>query len=116
PNRARFRKIIGVVDTRLPADMERFGDDSNPALVADAEAYRVYQVRWPVLDGVFGEGLLLEPGTSPTAYVVALGDADQTPEQIAGLASGIPAELQFARPTAENGSEVVIPTPLVRPA
>src|SRR5271166_6595273 len=48
-NRERFRKIIGVVDGRLPARMERFAVDNDPALVAENERYRVYQVRWPVL-------------------------------------------------------------------
>ena len=38
PNRQRFKKIIGVVDSRLPARMERFGDDENPALVAEKTA------------------------------------------------------------------------------
>src|SRR5881396_2225017 len=37
------------------------------------------------------------------AHVVALPDADQTPEQIAGFASGVAAENQFARRLAENG-------------
>ena len=60
-NRESFRRIIGVVDPRLPATMERFGDDDAPALVAEDDAFRVYQVRWPVLEGVHGEGLLLEP-------------------------------------------------------
>ena len=31
PNRESFRRIIGVVDPRLPAAMERFGDDDRPA-------------------------------------------------------------------------------------
>ena len=35
PNRESFRKIIGVVDPRVPVKMERFGDDDNPALVAE---------------------------------------------------------------------------------
>src|SRR3954469_9566781 len=60
-NRESFRKILGVVDPRLPAAMERFGDDDRPSLVAEDDAFRAYQVRWPVLEGVLGEGLLLEP-------------------------------------------------------
>src|SRR5262249_34656585 len=60
-NRARFQTTIGAVDPRLPARMERFGDDANPALVAETSGYRVYQVRWPVLDGLFGSGLLVQP-------------------------------------------------------
>lgn len=109
PNRSRFLKQIGAVDTRPPVTMERFGDDDNPALVAETDAYSVHQVRWPALDGVAGEGLLLEPKNSPAGHVLALPDADQTPEQIAGLASGIAAESQYARWLAENGFEVLIP-------
>jgi len=114
-NRARFRTIIGAVDARLPAAMERFGDEAHPALVAETGSYRVFQVRWPVLKNVYdlpvvcGEGLLLEPKSTPLACVVALPDADQAPEQLVGLAEGIPAESQFARRLAENGFEVVVP-------
>ncbi len=109
PNRERFKKIIGVVDSRAPVVMERCGDEDNPALVAETGTYRVYQARWPVLEGVSGEGLLLEPKRAPLGYVVTLPDADQTPEQIAGLAAGIGGEDQFARRLAENGFEVVVP-------
>src|SRR5262249_47181405 len=109
PNRERFSKIIGVADSRIPVTVERFGDDENPALVAEADSYRIFQVRWPVLDNVSGEGLLLEPKSAPVGYVVALPDADQTPEQAIGLSPGIAAENQLARRLAENGFEVVIP-------
>ncbi len=116
PNRQRFMTSIGVVDARLPVAIERFGDDDNPALVAEAGAYRVYQVRWPVLEGVSGEGLLLQPKKPPLAYVVALPDADQTPEQIAGLATGVAPEKQFARRLAESGFEVIVPVMIDRTA
>ena len=109
-------KIIGVVDPRVPVTIERFGDDDNPALVAETRAYRIYQVRWPVLEGVSGEGLLLQPRRPPLAHVVALPDADQTPEQIAGLATGVAPEAQFARRLAENGFEVIVPVMIDRTA
>ncbi|MCL5281003.1 MAG: dienelactone hydrolase family protein [Planctomycetes bacterium] len=122
-NRQQLRQIIGAVDSRLPARMEQFGDDAkdsqvrnyalgdpNPALVAETPLYRVYQVRWPVLDGVLGEGLLVQPRAVPSAHVVVVPDADQTPEQILGLAPGVAPELQFARRLAEQGFELVIPT------
>ena len=108
-NRQRFKKIIGVVDSRVPTRMERFGDDENPALLAETTHYRIFQVRWSVLEGVTGEGLLLEPKMGPVAYVVALPDADQTPEQIAGLAPGVARESQFARRLAEKGAGVLVP-------
>ncbi len=46
---------------------------------------------------------------TPLASVVAIPDADQTPEQIVGLAPGVPAESQFARRLAENGCRVIVP-------
>ena len=112
PNRQRFRKMIGAMERRIGEKaprMERFGDDESPALVAETDRYRVYQVRWPVLDGVHGEGLLLEPVGALFAQVVALPDAEQTPEQLVGLAPGIAPQSQFARHLAENGVRVVVP-------
>lgn len=109
-NRTRLRQILGVVDQREPARMERFGDDLDSPLIAETDHYRVYQVRWPVLEDVFGEGLLLEPVGRAEGHIVAVPDADQTPEQICGLAAGVPSEHQFARRLAESGFEVVVPT------
>jgi dienelactone hydrolase len=111
PNRQRFMKSIGVVDRRLIPAMERFGaeDTETAGLVAETDTYRIYQVRWPVLEGVTGEGLLLQPKKPARAHVVALPDADQTPEQIVGLAAGVPLDAQFPRRLAENGFEVVVP-------
>ena len=116
PNRQRFTKIIGVVDPRVPVTMERFGDDDNPALVATTNSYRVYQVRWPVLENVWGEGLLLQPAKPALANIIALPDADQTPEQTVGLTSGVATESQFARRLAENGFEVLVPVMIDRTA
>ena len=79
------------------------------SVVAETSGYRVSQVRWPVLAGVHGEGLLLEPKGKPRGWVVALPDADQTPEQLSGLAPGIPPESQFARRLVENGFAVLAP-------
>ena len=116
PNRNRFRAIIGLADERLPPAMERYGDDDNPALVAETRSFRVFQVRWPVLEGVTGEGLLLEPRREPIGHVVAIPDADQTPETIVGLAPWLSPESQFARILAEGGFEVVVPLLINRAA
>lgn len=116
--RADFRKLLNVPPTKDPVRMERFGDDVNPAtldeserpgLVAETPRYRVWQVRWPAAEGIHGEGLLLVPREKPRAYVIAVPDADQTPEQICGLAEGVPADSQFARCLAENGFGVIVP-------
>jgi hypothetical protein len=90
PNRKRFAQKIGVVDVRVSPSMERFGDDPGVGLVSETASYEIHQVRWPVLENVLGlgcvhgEGLLLQPRRSPAAYVVALADADHTPEQLVG--------------------------------
>ncbi|HEV3005902.1 MAG TPA: dienelactone hydrolase family protein [Pirellulales bacterium] len=109
-NRERFARRIGVVDERLPVGMERFGDVRQEAagLVATTLTHHVYRVRWPVLDGVTGEGLLLEPRGAPIAQVVALPDADQSPEQLAGLAEGSPSA-PFAATLARGGCRVIVP-------
>jgi dienelactone hydrolase len=114
PNRDRLAKIIGAVDRRLPCDaLEIIATTSQPALVAGSLKFEVLAVRWPVLPGVHGEGLLLHPTREePIADVIAIPDADQTPEMIAGLATGdkaLPPEQQFARRLAESGCRVIVP-------
>ena len=110
PNRAHLRRIIGAVDPRLPVpSLELEATTSEPALIWEGAGYKIYAVRWPVFEGVQGEGLLLEPERTPVARVVAIPDADWSPEMLVGLASGVEPEAQFARRLAENGCEVVVP-------
>ena len=111
PNRERFRKYIGCVDERTPIDaLHYIATTAQTAKIAKAKGYTVYAVRWYVFDGVEGEGLLLEPDGEPVAQVIALPDADRTPEMLVGLADGILQEAQFARRLAERGCRVVVPT------
>jgi dienelactone hydrolase len=117
PNRERFRQIVGAVDRRLPASSpELVGSIATPPLVSTGDGYKVFAVRWSVLGSViadFGgldaEGLLLQPETTPVARVVAVPDADWTPEMLVGLAPGVPTISQFARRYAENGCQVLVP-------
>lgn len=110
PNRERFRRIIGAVDTREPVPaLELIATTAMPAKVAETEAFTVWAVRWPVIGPISGEGLLLEPKSKARACVVALPDADQSPESLVGLLPGVPAEAPFARRLAENGCRVLVP-------
>jgi dienelactone hydrolase len=110
PNRERLRAIIGAVDARLPVTaLEFVSGTSNPAKVGETELFTVEAVRWPVLEGVYAEGLRLQPKGEPVVCVVAIPDADQTPEMLVGLAPGLAPERQFARRLAENGCEVLVP-------
>jgi len=110
PHRKRLKRLLGMVGERIsPVEMEYVGTATQPSLVAETDAYKVHAVRWPVLPGVDGEGLLLEPKGKVFAQVVALPDADWTPEMVAGLAAGVPKEAQLARRLAENGCRVIVP-------
>jgi cephalosporin-C deacetylase-like acetyl esterase len=109
--RTRLRTLLGVADARVsPVEVEYVSTTDQPSLVAHTSKYEVHTVRWPVLAGVDAEGLLLEPKGKPVALIVALPDADWTPEMFVGLAPGVPARLQFPRVLAENGCRVLVPT------
>ena len=115
PNRERFRQIIGLIDKRIPYSAPNLEVTLGSSSVdASGAGFKISSVRWPVLEGVDAEGLLLEPAGPPLARVVALPDADWTPEMLAGLAPGVPAEAQFARRLAENGCLVMVPTLISR--
>lgn len=115
PNRARLRRLLGAVDARLPApEMEWVASTRRPARVAATERYEVLAVRWPVFDGVHGEGLLLQPTGGVRARLVVIPDADETPEEVAGLVPGVAPEVQTARWLAEQGAQVVVPVLLSR--
>jgi dienelactone hydrolase len=110
PNRIRLRRIIGAADTRLPVrELEYESGTSGASKIAETEAFTVHVVRWQVFEGVYGEGLLLNPKGLVKARVIALPDADQLPELLIGLARGLPPELQFARRLAESGCQVAVP-------
>src|SRR5437588_7441819 len=109
PNRERFKQILGLVDKREPPHMEILSEPGRNDAIAKGVGFKVYAVRWSVLKGVDGEGLLLQPDKSPVADIVALPDCDWTPEQLVGLEPGVPAESQFARRLAESGCRVIVP-------
>jgi dienelactone hydrolase len=130
-NRQRLAHILGVRDPRVAFDAPQLiMTTSQETPLARGRTYVVQGVRWPAFGDVQGEGLLLTPNESyaqkmdpallkrygllpPTnrlqINVVAIPDADQTPEQIAGLTAGIPPEAQFARRLAESGCRVLVP-------
>lgn len=128
PNRKRFQQYIGVEDKMVPPGsytsglpdkhpeiyLEKIAVNNDAELVAETEKYRIYQVRWPALNRVYGEGLLLQPKTKPLANIIALPDADQHPEQLVGLMPGIAPASQFARHLAENGFQVLVPVIISR--
>jgi dienelactone hydrolase len=76
PTRERLRYIIGAVDNRVTFE--------EPELTKLRE--NIYAIRWPVLDGVHGEGLLYKPAPERDRReaLIALPDAGQSPEDLTG--------------------------------
>lgn len=112
PNRKRLAHILGLRDARVPFKTpELVGTLDEPALVGKGPNYEIYAVRWPAFGHVHGEGLLLKPTTGKAAAdVVAIPDADVTPEQFCGLVPGVAADVQYPRILAESGCRVLVPT------
>ena len=112
PNKQRFIKQIGCYDERLPIGALTYhGTTKDDVQIASGENYTVSRVRWQVFDEVEGEGLLLEPDDTSQviAQVIAIPDADWTPEMIAGITDELPPTAQFARSLASTGLRVVVP-------
>ena len=112
PNRERLRKQIGCFDERLPIEALNYvASTKDTAHIVEDENYTVSRVRWQVFDEVEGEGLLLEPthNVPIIAQIVALPDADWTPEMIAGVTDELSPNAQFARRLAKAGCRVVVP-------
>jgi dienelactone hydrolase len=115
PNRARFREYIGAVDERLTAaspgkySFELITTLGQPSAIARSSDVTVHRVRWQVLDGVTAEGLLLEP-EGVNAAVVAIPDADWTPEAFCGLdGNAVPVSAQLPWRLASEGCLVAVP-------
>lgn len=97
-HREHLRTIIGAIDQRLPIPaLEFVSDTSTPALLAETDTARIFRVRWPVLKGVHGEGVYIQPKQPALARVIYLPDADKAPEKIADQL------------LATSGCEIVIP-------
>ena len=111
-NREHLRQILGVVKEDQRASLtalERVCTTEHDAKLAETPEYTLHAVRWPVLRGVSGEGLLLRPKGKVRARIILLPDADQTPEMLAGLAEGLAPDSWAPLRLAQLGCEVVVP-------
>lgn len=108
--RQRLAHMLGLRDQRPLFDApEVLATAERSAVVGRGEGYEILAVRWPALDGIHGEGLLLVPAATPVADVVVIPDADITPEQYVGLSPGLPLDAQVPRRLAERGCRVLVP-------
>jgi hypothetical protein len=71
PNRSHLARIIGAVDPTVKVKaLELESSTTASVLIGRGRGYKIEAVRWPVWEGVFGEGLLLEPERPPVCRVV----------------------------------------------
>src|SRR6266853_672321 len=78
--REKLRRAIGAVDTRTPGEIEEISELNVAPRAATVSMPSFHRVRWPVFDGVNGEGLLLQPAGEPHGTVIVIPDADEPPE------------------------------------
>lgn len=112
PNRKRLAHILGVRDPRATIPgvkriVDAPGVSSESASNRQKSRDSIYCVSWPAFGDVTGEGLELGTGEN---FVIVVPDADQTPEQLAGLVPGVPPASQVARRLAESHYHVFVPT------
>ena len=103
--RRDFAESIGVVDERIPpVGIEVIASLDDDGIVAENGQVQIVAVRWKVLPGIDATGLLIRPrNRGVLARVVAIPDADWTPEMIAGVVS--PDMRQAGNPSTAAGTD-----------
>ncbi len=112
-NRDRLRHILGLRDARkAPVVLSLVVTTRDSSLIASNAQLEVHQVRWTAFGDVEAMGLLLMPKGPVIANVIAIPDADSTPEQIAGLVED--GAQPYAQVLAASGCRVLVPTLMSR--
>lgn len=105
PNRKRLGEILGIASDPLPVSaLEYISTTDTDSLVLETNTCTVHRVRWPVLEGVTGEGLLIQPKGGVLARLICLPDADTPPEKCLEAA------------LVHSGAQILIPRLLSRKA
>ncbi len=105
-----LRQIVGVIDDRIEPSLNfEVPHPQTPLEIGRGSSFAIYEVRWTVLDGLDAEGLLLTPDAHPNAHIIAVPDADTSPEQLAGISDGLTPDAQTARRLTESGCQVLVP-------
>lgn len=102
-NRQHLARLIGAQTPRPTPELSYLSEQP----LASTPKYTIRTVRWRALDRVDAEGLLLTPKRTARAHIIALPDADMTPEQLAGLADSHHAP--YAARLAASGCRVLMP-------
>ena len=104
-----LKSILGIIDsTNKTEDLELLETLNKPALIYENKQYKIFKIRWNVVEGLHGEGLLVEPKEKPTAQIIAIPPPDITPESFCGLTND--KTVSMGKIFADLGCRVIIPT------
>ena len=116
--RVALAKTLGMRDVRAASpQLQVIASPGHSGSVGFGPGYEIYAVRWPAFGDVTGEGLWLVPTENRDAKapsVVAIPDADITPEMLTGVVEGVPPECRYAARLAAAGCRVLVPTLISR--
>ena len=114
--RQQFARILGVRDERTAfTGLTIQATTVRPGKIAESDETVAFAISWPAFGDVHGEGVLLVPRHGqPRATVIVLPDASTIPEQLCGLADGIPRQSQLPRYLAGQGCRVIVPALISR--
>ena len=115
--RLRLQYIIGGDDARLPdTTPTTIAPVGEPVELASGGGLIVHELRWPVLEGLEAEGILVLPARpTPRGTIILLPDADTDPAALAGLLDGNDdASAGMALQLASTGCQVIIPRTISR--
>ena len=116
PNRRRLAHILGVRDAAVPSGKRMYQTklvENRGFPLPPGGDYWISSARWSAFGDVTGEGIELQPQRYEffrfRTLAIVIPDADQTPEQLAGLEEGVPPESQLALRLAASGCHVIVP-------
>ena len=114
--RQQFARILGVRDERTAfTGLTIQTTTVRPGKIAESDETVAFAISWPAFGDVHGEGVLLVPRHGqPRATVIVLPDAGTIPEQLCGLADGVPRQSQLPRYLAGQGCRVIVPALISR--
>ena len=114
--RKTLQHILGIREQENDSNvvMEIVADVGGPLSIAENDLLDIVAVRWKAFGNVHGEGLLLRPKSRIVAHVVAVPDADQTPESLLGTVEGQHNHYPYPVHLANHGCQVLIPTLISR--
>ncbi len=104
-----LKSILGIIDsTNKTEDLELLETLNKPAQIYENKQYKIFKIRWNVVEGLHGEGLLVEPKGKPTAQIIAIPPPDISPESFCGLTNDKTASM--GKILADLGCRVIVPT------